>query len=77
MLIGVEFETSVLNLYVILSGMKPVMYSVQEALNGRPFWTRVGTDVCYFKNHLTRSSQVCICFTLGNMDDSKERLQLF
>jgi len=39
-------------------GMQPVMYSVQAAVNGEPYWARAGTDVCYFKNHLSRSSQV-------------------
>ncbi|XP_059689244.1 cytosolic carboxypeptidase 1 isoform X1 [Gavia stellata] len=37
-------------------GMQPLMYSVQEALNSRPYWTRVGTDICYYKNHFSRSS---------------------
>ncbi|KAJ7335584.1 hypothetical protein JRQ81_013525 [Phrynocephalus forsythii] len=37
-------------------GMQPLMYSVQEALNGRPWWIRVGTDICYYKNHFSRSS---------------------
>ncbi|XP_061482683.1 cytosolic carboxypeptidase 1 isoform X2 [Rhineura floridana] len=37
-------------------GMQPLMYSVQEALSGRPWWTRVGTDICYYKNHFSRSS---------------------
>uniref|UniRef100_A0A8B9EPV5 Cytosolic carboxypeptidase 1 n=1 Tax=Anser cygnoides TaxID=8845 RepID=A0A8B9EPV5_ANSCY len=37
-------------------GMQPLMYSVQEALNSRPSWTRVGTDICYYKNHFSRSS---------------------
>ncbi|NXJ54146.1 CBPC1 carboxypeptidase, partial [Spizaetus tyrannus] len=37
-------------------GMQPLMYSVQEALNSRPCWTRVGTDICYYKNHFSRSS---------------------
>uniref|UniRef100_A0A8C0GLC3 Cytosolic carboxypeptidase 1 n=1 Tax=Chelonoidis abingdonii TaxID=106734 RepID=A0A8C0GLC3_CHEAB len=37
-------------------GMQPLMYSVQEALNSRPWWTRVGTDICYYKNHFARSS---------------------
>ena len=38
-------------------GMKPVMYSVCEASQGRPYWTRVGTEICYYKNHFVRSSQ--------------------
>ncbi|XP_066469850.1 cytosolic carboxypeptidase 1 isoform X1 [Tiliqua scincoides] len=37
-------------------GMQPLMYSVQDALNGRPWWIRVGTDICYYKNHFSRSS---------------------
>uniref|UniRef100_T1JFQ4 tubulin-glutamate carboxypeptidase n=1 Tax=Strigamia maritima TaxID=126957 RepID=T1JFQ4_STRMM len=31
-------------------GMKPVMYSVKEAMLGRPGWVRFGTDICYYKN---------------------------
>ena len=42
----------------LVVGMQPVMYSVQAAVNGQPHWARVGTDICYFKNHLTRSAQV-------------------
>ncbi|XP_019481042.1 PREDICTED: cytosolic carboxypeptidase 1 [Hipposideros armiger] len=38
-------------------GMQPLMYSVQEALNSRPWWTRVGTDICYYKDFMC---------TLGN-----------
>ncbi|XP_076102521.1 cytosolic carboxypeptidase 1-like isoform X2 [Mytilus galloprovincialis] len=38
-------------------GMKPVMFSVTESIEGRPFWSRVGTDICYYKNHFTRSAQ--------------------
>ncbi|XP_062985473.1 cytosolic carboxypeptidase 1 isoform X4 [Elgaria multicarinata webbii] len=37
-------------------GMQPLMYSVQEALSGHPWWIRVGTDICYYKNHFSRSS---------------------
>jgi hypothetical protein len=32
------------------SGMKPLMYSVCEAVLGRPGWVRVGTDICYYRN---------------------------
>ncbi|NXD76621.1 CBPC4 carboxypeptidase, partial [Halcyon senegalensis] len=32
-------------------GMQPVMYSVKEALQGRPRWLRAGQDICYYKNH--------------------------
>ncbi|XP_025020202.1 cytosolic carboxypeptidase 1 isoform X3 [Python bivittatus] len=37
-------------------GMQPLMYSVQEALSGRPSWIRTGMDICYYKNHFSRSS---------------------
>jgi len=33
------------------------MFSVSEALQGRPYWYRVGTRICYYKNHFVRSSQ--------------------
>ncbi|XP_071401694.1 cytosolic carboxypeptidase 4-like, partial [Centroberyx affinis] len=32
-------------------GMQPVLYSVREALEGRPHWVRTGTEICYFRNH--------------------------
>ncbi|KAK3098121.1 hypothetical protein FSP39_016346 [Pinctada imbricata] len=38
-------------------GMKPVMFSVTEAIEGRPYWFRTGTDICYYRNHFTRSPQ--------------------
>ncbi|KAG8516305.1 Cytosolic carboxypeptidase 4 [Galemys pyrenaicus] len=30
-------------------GMQPTLYSVKEALLGRPTWVRAGYDVCYYK----------------------------
>jgi len=41
----------------VLWGMRPVMFSVSEALQGRPYWYRVGTRICYYKNHFVRSAQ--------------------
>ncbi|XP_037054453.1 cytosolic carboxypeptidase 4 [Peromyscus leucopus] len=32
-------------------GMQPTMYSVKEALLGRPAWIRTGSEICYYKNH--------------------------
>ncbi|XP_059192036.1 cytosolic carboxypeptidase 4 [Centropristis striata] len=32
-------------------GMQPVLYSVREALEGRPHWVRTGTEICYFRNN--------------------------
>ncbi|XP_072473821.1 cytosolic carboxypeptidase 4-like [Notamacropus eugenii] len=37
-------------------GMQPTMYSVKEALQGRPHWVRVGYDICYYKNHYRQNS---------------------
>lgn len=37
-------------------GMQVLMYSVQEAISGRPSWVRTGSDICYYKNHFARSS---------------------
>uniref|UniRef100_A0A8C5ELT7 Peptidase M14 domain-containing protein n=1 Tax=Gouania willdenowi TaxID=441366 RepID=A0A8C5ELT7_GOUWI len=37
-------------------GMQVLMYSVQEAIRGRPCWVRTGSDICYYKNHFARSS---------------------
>ncbi|KAL5004498.1 hypothetical protein ScPMuIL_017954 [Solemya velum] len=38
-------------------GMKPVIYSVTEAMEGRPYWCRTGYDICYYRNHFSRSAQ--------------------
>lgn len=32
------------------------MYSQKEAMVGRPYWQRVGTDICYYKNHYRRNT---------------------
>uniref|UniRef100_A0A8V0Z743 tubulin-glutamate carboxypeptidase n=1 Tax=Gallus gallus TaxID=9031 RepID=A0A8V0Z743_CHICK len=32
-------------------GMQLVMYSVKEALQGRPLWLRAGHNISYYKNH--------------------------
>ena len=36
--------------------MQPVLFSVKEARSGRPYWRRVGSDICYFKNKFKPSS---------------------
>ncbi|KAF9802138.1 hypothetical protein SFRURICE_011828 [Spodoptera frugiperda] len=38
-------------------GMKPVMYSVKEAVNGRPGWVRAGSDICYYRNSYHYANQ--------------------
>ncbi|XP_054569264.1 cytosolic carboxypeptidase 4 [Eptesicus fuscus] len=39
-------------------GMQPTMYSVKEALLGRPTWKRTGYEICYYKNHYRESLAV-------------------
>ena len=34
------------------------MFSVKEALAGKPYWKRIGTDICYYRNTFSKSSQV-------------------
>ncbi|XP_064169364.1 cytosolic carboxypeptidase 4-like isoform X2 [Anguilla rostrata] len=36
-------------------GMQPVLYSVREALEGRPHWVRAGSEICYYRNHFCPS----------------------
>ncbi|XP_075711393.1 cytosolic carboxypeptidase 4 [Rhinoderma darwinii] len=31
-------------------GMQPVIYSVKEALQGKTYWMRTGSNICYYKN---------------------------
>ena len=37
--------------------MKPVMFSVVDAMQGQPSWSRAGSEICYYKNHFVRSAQ--------------------
>ncbi|KAK6492975.1 cytosolic carboxypeptidase 1-like isoform X1 [Huso huso] len=57
---GVSYRFNIINCEKSNSqfnyGMQALMYSVQEALSGRPRWIRTGTDICYYKNHFSRSS---------------------
>ncbi|XP_036909726.1 cytosolic carboxypeptidase 4-like [Sturnira hondurensis] len=39
-------------------GMQPTMYSVKEALLGRPTWKRTGYEICYYRNHYRESAAV-------------------
>uniref|UniRef100_A0A8C3YMI3 tubulin-glutamate carboxypeptidase n=1 Tax=Catagonus wagneri TaxID=51154 RepID=A0A8C3YMI3_9CETA len=39
-------------------GMQPTLYSVKEALLGRPGWVRMGYEICYYKNHYRQSTAV-------------------
>jgi len=48
------YRFNIVNMQKCLSqfsyGMQPVMYSVEEAMVGRPCWRRVGDNVTYFRN---------------------------
>uniref|UniRef100_A0A8D1N5H6 Cytosolic carboxypeptidase N-terminal domain-containing protein n=1 Tax=Sus scrofa TaxID=9823 RepID=A0A8D1N5H6_PIG len=39
-------------------GMQPTLYSVKEALLGRPGWVRTGYEICYYKNHYLQSAAI-------------------
>uniref|UniRef100_A0A672L362 tubulin-glutamate carboxypeptidase n=1 Tax=Sinocyclocheilus grahami TaxID=75366 RepID=A0A672L362_SINGR len=46
-------------------GMQPVLYSVREALEGRPHWVRTGSEICYYRNHFcSRRGQKSSFYTL-------------
>ncbi|XP_072941140.1 cytosolic carboxypeptidase 1-like isoform X2 [Epargyreus clarus] len=38
-------------------GMKPVLYSVKEAVLGKPGWVRAGSDICYYRNSYHYANQ--------------------
>ncbi|KAA0713684.1 Cytosolic carboxypeptidase 1 [Triplophysa tibetana] len=57
---GVRYRFNIINCEKSNSqfnyGMQVLMYSVQEAIHGSPHWVRTGSDICYYKNHFSRSS---------------------
>ncbi|KAA8590716.1 hypothetical protein FQN60_014650 [Etheostoma spectabile] len=72
--------------YVTLVGMQPVLYSVREALEGRPHWLRTGTEICYFRNHFCpargrkRTTFYTLTFTITfkhNEDKSVDPAKVF
>ncbi|NXN30366.1 CBPC4 carboxypeptidase, partial [Nycticryphes semicollaris] len=60
MKLAVPYRFNVINCEKLNSqfnyGMQPVMYSMKEALQGRPRWLRAGHDICYYKNHYSCST---------------------
>lgn len=46
---GIVFQKPQTDSFCVCSGMQVLMYSVQEAISGRPCWVRTGTDICYYK----------------------------
>ncbi|XP_028814191.1 cytosolic carboxypeptidase 4-like [Denticeps clupeoides] len=55
MVANVPYRFNIINCEKVNSqfnyGMQPVMYSVREALEGRPHWVRSGTEICYYRNN--------------------------
>ncbi|XP_063227292.1 cytosolic carboxypeptidase 1-like isoform X2 [Bacillus rossius redtenbacheri] len=43
-------------------GMKPLLYSVRDAVLGRPGWVRAGTDICYFRNSYQNLANKGLCY---------------
>ncbi|XP_030215434.1 cytosolic carboxypeptidase 1 isoform X2 [Gadus morhua] len=60
MRVGTDYRFNIINCEKSNSqfnyGMQVLMYSVQEAIGGKPRWVRTGEDICYYKNHFSRSS---------------------
>uniref|UniRef100_A0A8C9VMP3 Cytosolic carboxypeptidase 1 n=1 Tax=Scleropages formosus TaxID=113540 RepID=A0A8C9VMP3_SCLFO len=60
MRVGSSYRFNIINCEKVNSqfnyGMQVLMYSVQEAISGHPRWVRTGTEICYYKNHFSRSS---------------------
>ncbi|XP_076221062.1 cytosolic carboxypeptidase 1 isoform X2 [Nomia melanderi] len=46
-------------------GMKPILFSVTEAVQGRPGWVRTGTDICYYRNYYQRPAKGRNYFTIS------------
>uniref|UniRef100_A0A9J8AAJ0 tubulin-glutamate carboxypeptidase n=1 Tax=Cyprinus carpio carpio TaxID=630221 RepID=A0A9J8AAJ0_CYPCA len=47
------------------AGMQPVLYSVRDALEGRPHWVRTGSEICYYRNNFcARRGQKSSFYTL-------------
>ena len=38
-------------------GMKPILFSVTEAMQGRAGWVRTGADICYYRNCYKRPNK--------------------
>lgn len=59
----------------VCAGMQVMMYSVQEAISGRPCWVRTGTDICYYKyvhsesTIIRRKARNCYGATEGSLTE--------
>lgn len=57
------------------AGMQVLMYSVQEAISGRPCWVRTGTDICYYK-YINLQCNWSTQMNITTIKTIKETLQL-
>src|SRR5690242_4707934 len=47
------------------SGMQPVMFSVTDALSGKPYWRRIGDKVSYYKNTYGKKKKIYYTLTFN------------
>ncbi|UJR28214.1 hypothetical protein I4U23_009464 [Adineta vaga] len=47
------------------AGMQPVIFSVHDARNGKPYWRRIGEKVSYYKNIYGRKKKVYFTLTFN------------
>lgn len=47
------------------AGMQPVMFSVREAMNGKPYWRRIGEKVSYYKNTYGKKKKIFFTLTFN------------
>jgi len=47
------------------SGMQPVMFSVRDALNGKPYWRRTGDKISYYKNTYGKKKKIFYTLTFN------------
>ncbi|EDV26507.1 uncharacterized protein TRIADDRAFT_22351, partial [Trichoplax adhaerens] len=59
MLKGIRYQFNIINCIKKNSqfnyGMQPVFYSAYDAINKGVGWIRLGSNICYYKNHFPRS----------------------
>jgi hypothetical protein len=47
------------------SGMQPVMFSVRDALNRKPYWRRIGDKISYYKNTYGKKKKIFYSLTFN------------
>ena len=52
--VGMKYDSHKCSNLTISLGMQPVMFSAIEARRGRPFWRRVGRNICYYRNNFVK-----------------------